>query len=63
MQYVINILKNRIIQEEKSLKFFENNLLSLDPLTIRQAEGNISSNKSRLLELKNACEKLLTKIK
>ena len=47
-------------KEEKSLSFFEKNLNSEDILVRRQAEGSISSNKSRVEELKSALEHLKT---
>lgn len=60
MPYVAKILRENLSREEKSLSFFEKNLNSEDTLVRRQAEGSISSNKSRVEELKNALEHLKT---
>ncbi len=60
MPYVAKILREKLLQEEKSLTFFETNLNSKDDLVRKQSEGNISSNKSRIEELKNAIEYLKT---
>ncbi len=60
MPYVAKILRENLSREEKSLSFFEKNLNSKNTLVRRQAEGSISSNKSRVEELKNALEHLKT---
>lgn len=54
LPYVAKILKEKLHSEEKSLIIFEANLNSEDFYTKRQAEGNVSSNKSRVEELKTA---------
>jgi hypothetical protein len=60
MPYVAKILRERLALEEKNLAIFEQNIHSEDFLTKRQAKGSISSNKSRVEELKNAIEHLRT---
>jgi hypothetical protein len=52
MPYVAKLLRERLLNEEKSLEFFEKNLTSTDPLVVRQAEGSIPSNQHRVGELK-----------
>lgn len=60
LPYVAKILKEKLHSEEKSLITFEANLNSEDFYIKRQAEGNVSSNKSRIEELKIAIDYLKT---
>ena len=60
MPYVAKILREKLILEKKFLYTFERNINSEDFLIKRQAEGNISSNQSRIEELNNALEYLKT---
>jgi len=60
MPYVAKLLRERLLMEERNLEFFEKNLSSSDPMTVRQANGSIPSNKNRVEELQNALEFLKT---
>ncbi len=54
--YIVRILTESLIKEEKFLKLWEKNILSEDPMTKRQAEGNIPSNQHRIKEIKEVME-------
>lgn len=56
LPYVAKLLRDKLLQEENSFLFFENGLLSNDPLVVRQAQGSISSCQSRINELKTSLE-------
>jgi hypothetical protein len=60
MPFVTKILKDQLVVEEESLKLFEYNSLSDDFHTKKQADGNLSSNRSRIQDIKNALEFLKT---
>ena len=60
MPYVAKILRAKLHFEERGLKIFESRLTSNDPMIVRQAEGNIPSNKYRIMELQEAMNFLKT---
>ena len=60
MPYVAKILRDKLLIEEKSLLFFEKNLMSENPAAVRQAAGSIPSCKHRKMELKDAYDFMLT---
>jgi hypothetical protein len=60
MPYVAKILRDKLFMEEAGLKTWERKLTSQDPMTVRQAEGNIPSNKHRIMELQEAMNFLKT---
>ena len=57
--YVNKVLNERLREEKKNLEFFENNLKSSDPLTVRQAAGSIPSCSHRIEELEEGIKFLL----
>ena len=60
MPYVAKILRDKLFLEEKGLKLFESRLSSSDPMIVKQAEGNIPSNRYRIMELHEAMNYLKT---
>lgn len=54
--YVTKILSEKLDYEQRFLKIIEKNISSSDPLTARQANGNLNSCKERIIQLEESLE-------
>lgn len=56
--FVVRVLSEKLFQEEKGLVIWQERLVSMDVITVRQAQGNIPSAEHRIKELKEVLELL-----